>query len=96
MSRMTFRDVIEQLSSFDDEQTIFLDRQAELCADTPAVVAWIPEDDSHPDEANGLSVFLDIWHAREIIEGKARLAKLSQPSTTQKLDLLIEYAKKDA
>lgn len=96
MSRMTFREVIEKISSFDDEQTIFLDRQTELCADTPAVVAWISEDESHPDEANGLSVFLDIWHAREVIEGKARLAKLSKPSTAQKLNLLIEYAKKDA
>ena len=96
MSRMTLREVVEQLSSYDEEQTIFLNRQVELSADTPAVVAWIPEDDSHPDEAEGLTIFLDIWHAREVIEGKARLAKLQQPSVSQKIGLLIEYARKGA
>lgn len=93
---MTLRDVITNLASYNGGQTIFLDRMSVLSADTKAVVAWMPEDDSPPEEAKGLGIFIDVWHARDVIEGKSRLAKIAQPTVDQKVALLIEFVKQGA
>jgi len=93
---MKLEDIVKQLESFDDDQTIFLDPEGLLSGSTRGAVVWVPDDDSTPDEAAGLKCFLDVWHAKEIIEGKAMQFGISQPSENEKLRLLIDYAQTDA
>ena len=93
---MKFIEIVRQLSSFDEDQTIFLDRSDQLSAETEGVVVWMPEDDATPSDAIGMKCFLDIWHAIEIIEGKSRLLGIRNPSDREKLELLIQYTETDA
>ncbi len=93
---MTLIDIVKQLDSYDEEQTIFLDRTRELSCDSEGVVVWIPDDQSTPDEAQGLKCFLDVWHAKEVIDGKASQHGKSNPSDEEKVQLLIDYSKTGA
>lgn len=93
---MTLEEIVKQLKSFDDDQTIFLDPEGQLSGSTRGVVVWVPDDDSPPSEAAGLKCFLDIWHAKEVIEGKASHLGINQPSESEKLKLLIDYAQTGA
>jgi hypothetical protein len=92
----TLREIIERIDEFDEDQTVYLDRSSELTPDTLGIVVWAPEDDSVPQEAKGLKCFLDVWHIKEVVEGKARLKKLSRPTLDETVELLIEYAKTGA
>jgi hypothetical protein len=56
----------------------------------------MPDDDSTPDEAQGMKCFLDVWHAKEVIEGKASQRGMSNPSHEEKVELLIDYAQTGA
>ena len=89
---MTLADLIGQLESYDDELTIFVDRKNGITPETIVVVAEIDEDDNIPDEAKGLSEFMDVWHAIDVIKGKASLIGVTNPSNDVKVKLLIEYA----
>jgi hypothetical protein len=89
---MTLREVVSNLSSYDREQTIFVDRSAALAAESTAIVAWIPEDNSKPEGTEAMRCFLDVWHAIDVIEGKARLHSIESPTVDQKLRLLLDYA----
>jgi hypothetical protein len=89
-------DIVKQLESFDEEQTIFLDRSSELSSESNGVVVWMPDDDSTPDEAKGMKCFLDVWHAKEVIEGKASQRGMNNPSDDEKVELLIDYAQTGA
>lgn len=89
---MKFIDIVKQLDLFDDEQTIFLDRSSELSTESNGIVVWMPEDDSVPIEAQGMKCFLDVWHAKEVIGGKASQLGIANPSDDKKVELLIDYA----
>ena len=93
---MKLIDIIKQLESFDEEQTIFLDRSGELSSESSGVVVWMPEDDSTPGEATGMKCFLEVWHAKEVIEGKASQRGMKNPSDGEKVELLIDYARTGA
>ena len=96
LCNMTLKEIVEKLGSYDDEKTIYLDRSSELTANSIGIVTWVPEDDSVPAEASGMSVFLDVWHALDVIAGKARLNNINSPSLDQKVQLLIDYARDGA
>lgn len=93
---MKFIDIVRQLESFDEEQTIFLDRSSELSSESFGAVVWMPDDDSTPNDAQGMKCFLDVWHAKEVIDGKARLRGIANPSDDKKVEMLIEYARTGA
>lgn len=89
---MTLAELVGQLDKYDDEYTIFVDRENGISPDSIVVVAAIDEDDNVPDEAQGLSEFMDVWHAIDVIKGKASLIGVANPSNETKVKLLIEYA----
>jgi len=93
---MTIHDVVESLCSFDDDQTIYVDASGKLDSRTQAVVVWAPEDDTEPPDAKGMKCFLDVWHAKDVIEKKAQLSGLHMPALDDKIRLLIEYARTGA
>ncbi len=94
---MTLRDAIRDLESFRASDTLFVTAGQPLHADISTVVAEIAEDDSIPAEATGHRVFLDVWHVRDILDGKAHLAGLhDDPTLDQKLTFLLQYATNDA
>jgi hypothetical protein len=60
------------------------------------VVVWVSEDDIEPAEAEGMKCFLDVWHAKEVIENKARRSGLPEPTIDEQVALLIDYARTGA
>ena len=94
---MILRDAIRHLNSFRPSDTLFVAAGQPLHADISTVVAKIPEDDSIPAEAVGHRTFLDVWHVRDVLEGKAQLAGLrEEPTLDQKLAFLRQYASNGA
>ena len=93
---MNLREVVSKLSSFERGQTIFVDRRNGLSGESPAVVVWLPDDDSAPPGTEGMKCFLDVWHAMETIQGKTQLRSLDNATLDQKVGLLLEFCEKDA
>lgn len=93
---MKLIDILKHLESFDEEQTIFLDRSGKLSSESQGVVVWMPDDDSTPGKAVGMKCFLDVWYAKEVIDGKASQRGMNNPSDDEKVSLLIDYAQTGA
>jgi hypothetical protein len=73
---------------------MFIELGTGLAADTKVLVVDLEEEES--DTIEGFGEFLDVWHAKEIIDRKASLAGIENPNTNQKVNLLIEYAENNA
>jgi hypothetical protein len=89
---MNLRDAISQLRQADHDATLFVGCDGPIRADMPAAIGQMSEDNTLPPESDGLRVFLDIWHVREVLEGKAALAGFSAPTIEQQIQHLREYA----
>jgi hypothetical protein len=92
---MVLKDIISKLQGFDSEATLFIMPNEPIHPEMRAAIVQIPDDDTLPPEVAGLRVFLDVWHVREVLDGKTRLAGLSAlPSVDQQIQFLREYAEK--
>ena len=92
--KMKLIKVINRLDDFDEESTIYLSRPWGLSS--LATVEYEPEDGSLPHEAGqlGLVYFLEIFIAKEFLEGW--LSNSKQKSDDDICRRLIDYAKNDA
>ena len=94
---MQLQDAITQLDSFDRDAHIFACPERPLHAASTVVVGHFTEDDELPQEAKGLREFLDVWHAKEMLVGKARLMKIEEPLTPeQRIKLFLSVVANDA
>lgn len=94
-NEMTLNDVIKQLDSLDDENTIYVKKP--WSPDSEAIVATEPDEGGVPDEAAKINAeyFLEIFLANEFLEGW--LSNLDQePSVKDQCLRLIKYAENDA
>ena len=92
---MTLGDAISHLSSLNGRDTIYA---AEPWASgSHAVVVAEPDDGGLPLEAQklGLTYFLEVFVAREFLEGWA-LHLSSEPTIQEKIKRLIDFAVTDA
>ncbi|MDX5630936.1 MULTISPECIES: hypothetical protein [unclassified Brenneria] len=92
---MTLNDIINQIDSFDDDDTIYVVQPWK--PDSKAVVATEPNDGGLPDEAVKVNAdyFLEIFLTKEFLEGW--LSNLDQePSSKDQCLRLIQYAENDA
>ncbi|WP_426767423.1 hypothetical protein [Erwinia aphidicola] len=94
-NKLKLIDVIDQLESFDDESTIYVEQP--WSPDSLALVAAELEDGGIPDEAAKINAeyFLEVFLANEFLEGW--LSSFNQaPSVKDQCLRLIEYAEHDA
>lgn len=94
-NKMTLNDVINQLDSFDDDDTIYAKQPWK--PDSEAIIATEPDDGGLPDEAAKINAeyFLEVFLANEFLEGW--LSNLAQsPSPKEQCLRLIQYAENDA
>ena len=94
-NKMTLNDVINQLDSFDDDDTIYVKQP--WTPDSEAIVVTEPEDGGLPDKAVKINAeyFLEIFLADEFLEGW--LSSLDQkPSAKDQSLRLIQYVQNDA
>jgi hypothetical protein len=82
-------DVLQQLGSFDDDETIFV-AAAPATAETPAFVA--PEGSEPP----GSLYLLEVYLAREVLDVWRDWRGLSEPSRQDAVDAVVYYAENDA
>jgi hypothetical protein len=94
---MKLQDAIAQLDSLDRDAHIFASPERPLHAGTTAVVGHFTEDDEPPEEAQGLREFLDVWHAKDMLDGKMRLLKIEEPiSPERRMELFLSVVADDA
>lgn len=101
-NEMTLNDVISQLDSLDDENTIYVKKP--WSPDAEAIVPTEPDEGGVPEEAAKINAeyFLEIFLANEFLEGW--LSNLDQkpsvldqkPSVKDQCLRLIKYAENDA
>lgn len=92
---MKLIEAVEQLDALDQESTIYASEP--WTSESNALVALEPSDGGLPPaaEAVGLKYFLEVFIAREFIEGW--LASLgAEPTLREKCSRLIQYAVNDA
>jgi hypothetical protein len=90
---MKLIEVVEKLATFGDELTMFIESCDVLTADTKVLIVDL---DDESDSIDGFREFLDVWHAIETVKGKASLAGVENPTASEKVELLIQYAENNA
>ena len=96
LSKTTLREIVANLRSFDDEQSVFLDRSERLSPETHGAVVWYSEIGKEPPEVAGLKCFMDIWQIKDVLKGKASLLGLTAPTVEQQVEMLVSFAVKGA
>jgi len=92
---MTLFEAIRDLDSLPEENTIYASEP--WTADSQAIIAYEPDTGGLPVEAQelGLEYFLEVFIAREFLEGWIRSLD-AEPTLQQKCERLIQYAINDA
>ena len=92
---MNLHDVISKIDEFDEDQTIYLRRP--WAQDSPAMVAFEPDDGGLPAEAeeHGLGYFVEVAIARDIIE-ELEESHSTPPAVSEQCERLIQYAATEA
>jgi hypothetical protein len=86
---MTLLDVIARLHEFDDELTIYAERDPEWTQSSRAVVALEPEHD-------GLASVLQVAVAKEAVRTWSTWRKNRLPSLRERYEAVLYYALNDA
>ena len=90
---MSLYEFVERLDSFDDELTVFRKPNGDLTRESLIFLINVDEEE---EEAQGLKEFIDVWHIRDVIEGKSKLTGMANPDVPTKLQLLLDYAENGA
>ena len=96
---MKLCDVIRDLHKLNDEETVFIKTDHPLSPDTEAKIVFLDEEDDEeviPEEVGGMKCFMDVWHIKEVINGKSMLNKIDSPTLDQKIEFIINYARNGA
>lgn len=90
----TLSELIEKLDDFDDNSTIYAERNPEWSADSRAAIYLQSENGEIIDAPKDLSCFLEVYIAKEVIEEwKERCSR--KPSTEDICNAVIYYAEND-
>lgn len=91
----TLSKLLEKLDDFDDNSTIYAEKNPKWSADSRAAIYLQTENGEITDAAKDLSYFLEVYIAKEVIElWKDRCRR--NPSTEDKCHAVIYYAENDA
>ena len=93
---MNLSELLASLDRFDDEHTIYISADGKPCADSAVDVAEPPDDDSAPFD--GMRELMDVWHARETLDGCRSLLASAGSVTDHALCVqrFLEYLTNDA
>jgi hypothetical protein len=86
---VTLLDVIARLHEFDDELTIYAERDPEWTQSSRAVVALEPEHD-------GLAPVLEVAVAKDVLRAWSKLRRNRLPSLRERYEAVLYYALNDA
>lgn len=95
---MTLRELLHKLDDLDDDATIFAG-ESPLTLSSRVVVAIPDQDENGSAEADGCHEVMDVWHARETIQGLSQLlrSQLGRNATPDELEQrFMLYLKNDA
>ncbi len=92
---MILSELLEKLEDFDDDSTIYAERNPEWSASSRAVICSQSEDGEIVDAPKDLSYFLEVDIAKEVIEVWKEWCGRN-PSTEDKCRAVIYYAENDA
>ena len=92
---MTLADIIEKLNDFDDNLTIYAERNPQWSGASNAVVCLENENGEVIDAPPSLSYLLEVDIAKEVMEVWIDWHK-RKPSTEEKCSAIIYYAENDA
>ena len=93
---MTFEELIGRLDELDDELTLYASGGWRATAASPAVAALEPQDGSLPAEADGMEYLLEVAIAREVVEVWSAWRDGREPTTADKCEAILHYARHDA
>ncbi len=92
---MILSELLEKLDNFDDNSTIYAERNPQWSANSRAVVCLQSENGEVIDEPQDLSYFLKVDIANEVIEVWTEWSG-RRPSTAEIYTAVIYYAENDA
>jgi hypothetical protein len=93
---MTPRELIEKLPDLNRSSSVYVENGRPLESDSTVQVVDIPEEADEPPVVPGMRCFMDVWHIREVLSGKAQLQGLDAPTIDQQVQMLLSFAKQGA
>jgi|tagenome__1003787_1003787.scaffolds.fasta_scaffold20539343_2 hypothetical protein len=93
---MTLRQLIEQLDELDDALLLYAEGGVHAGPDSTAVAACEPEDGSVPPGAEGMAYVLEVDGARDVVRVWQEWRDGRVPTTDDKCDAILHYARQDA
>ncbi|WP_442482406.1 hypothetical protein [Aeoliella sp. SH292] len=90
---VSLRDLVEKIDGFDGKLSVLRYFDQVLGAESKCFLTDLDEEGNPPA---GLREFMDVWHIREVIHGKCKLAGLEKPDVSTKVQLLLDYVENDA
>lgn len=89
----TLKNVIEKLSDFEEDQTIYA---AGITGESAAVVDYETDDGEPPASADGMRYLLEVSIARDAIRVWSEWRDGQMPTLDQKLEAVVFQAQNDA
>jgi hypothetical protein len=93
---VTLGSLVDEIERLDDNLTIYAEANPDWTEFSAAVACHDPLDGSLPMEAAGKKYFLEIWIAKEVIEVWKEWRGGRSPSSSEKCEAVIYYAKNDS
>lgn len=95
-NQMTLENLMEQLDSLDDDLTIYAEKNPDWSVNSSVAVFPEPEDGGVPSEARGMNYLLEVFLAKEAVQGWSECRDGREPTATEKCEAIIYYAEHDA
>lgn len=93
---MTLAELLDDLDHLDGKLTIYAVKDPDWSANSLAVARLESDKDEISDAAHGMSYFLEVYIAREVMEEWADRHDGQEPTIDDKCRAIIYYAENDA
>jgi hypothetical protein len=93
---MKLGQALESLDSFDADQTIYVQSDRPIGADSEVVVDFYSDDGEPPPSAAGMTYLLEVSIARDVLRVWSEWRNGGTPSTNEMVGAVVYYAEHDA
>lgn len=93
---MNLREIVEQLDTFQEEETIYIAQSDPVHANTEAAVGFEDDYGSPPACASGMRYLLEVRLAQDVVRVWSEWRDNVLPSAEDKVTAIVYYAEHDA
>ena len=93
---MDLSELIFQIGLLDNDSVVFVESSVSLSPETAVIIVPLEQYDQPGESPGRYREFMDVWHIKEVLAGKAALNDCSSPTRAQSVEWILEYSRKGA